>query len=105
MPFPIYYMLQLSARVDINHLFKHTMFKNKLYVKELWRSLSKEGKKNTENGLWGKKRRLVNDVAWRRDAWWMKSLEEETLKGVKSFALLAKEKRKMTQQITDALEC
>ena len=41
----------------------------------------------------------------RKDAWWMKSFEEETLEGVKSFALFAKERGKMTQQITHALEC
>ena len=41
----------------------------------------------------------------RRDAWWMKLLEEETLEGMKSFALLAKERGKITQQITHALEC
>ena len=45
MPFPIYYMLLLSARVDNDHLFKYTILKNKLNVKKHWRSLSGEVKK------------------------------------------------------------
>ena len=45
MPFPIYYMLLLSARVDNDHLFKYTILKNKLNVKKHWRSLSGEEKK------------------------------------------------------------
>ena len=45
MPFPIYYMLLLTARIDNDHLFKHAILKNKLYVKKHWRSLSEEGKK------------------------------------------------------------
>ena len=50
MSFPMYYMLLLTARIDKDHLFKYTILKNKLYMKKHWRSLSEEGKKNTENG-------------------------------------------------------
>ena len=45
MPFPIYYMLPFSARVENDYLFKRKILKNKLYIKKHWRSLSGEGKK------------------------------------------------------------
>ena len=56
MPFPLYYVLLLSARIDNDHLFKYTILKNKLYVRKHWRSLSEEEKKNTQSGQWENKR-------------------------------------------------
>ena len=43
-------MLLVTARTDNDHLLKQTILKNKLYMKKHWRSLSEEGRKNSENG-------------------------------------------------------
>ena len=83
MSFPIYYMLLVTARTDNDHLLKQTILKNKLYMKKHWRSLSEEGRKNSENGQWGKK----------MDVRWMEKEFTDKNKGLKSLALLATGKK------------
>ena len=64
MPFPIYYMLLLIARVDNDHLFKYTILKNKLYVRKHWRNLSEERKKEYREWSVSKKEKLGE---WKRN--------------------------------------
>ena len=81
MAFPIFSMLLPSARVDNNHLFKHTFLKNKLYVKKHWTNLSEEGEKIL---------RMVSEE--RREVRWMEKQFTDKIEGVKSLALLVKER-------------
>ena len=80
-------MLLITARINTDHRFKHTVLKNKQHLTKHWKSESEEGKKRTLR-LSSEEKRKVRKMG--------KGFTDN-IEGVKSLALVAKEWEKNDQ--------